>query len=106
MGLTRAEQRDRRTSIVLLATLFLMHPRIPLAFLVTRAHCWLMAKVVHQHTQVPLSRAALQQVPPKPVLVHGVVPSQVQDSAPALLELHQILVQNFLYCFKKIRFRN
>ena len=39
-GLTRAVQRGRRTSLNLLATLLLMHPRIPLAFLAARAHCW------------------------------------------------------------------
>ena len=42
--------------------------------------------VVHQDTQVPLHKAALQQVCPKPVLVHGVVPPQVQDPALAHIE--------------------
>jgi len=64
-----------------------MHPRIPLAFLATRAHCWL---VVHKHSQIPLRTATFQQVHPKPVLVHGVVPPQVQDPALALVELHQV----------------
>ena len=35
--------------------------------------------VVHQDSQVPLRGAALQQVRPKPILMHGVVPPQVQD---------------------------
>jgi len=46
--------------------------------------------VVHQDTQGPFHRAALQQVCPKPVLVHGVVPPQVQDPAFALVEPHQV----------------
>jgi len=41
-GLTRAECRGRITSLDLLAAVFLMHPRRPLAFLATRAHWWLM----------------------------------------------------------------
>ena len=53
----------------------------------TRAHCWIR---VHQDTQVPLRRAALQQVHPKPVLVHGAVPPQVQDPTLALVETHQV----------------
>ena len=44
--------------------------------------------VVYQDTQVPLRRAAFQQVCPKPVLMHGVVPPQVQDPALALVEFH------------------
>jgi len=40
-GLTSAEWRGRRTSLTLLALLFLMHPRIPLALVATKAHCWL-----------------------------------------------------------------
>jgi len=46
--------------------------------------------VVHQDSQVPLRRAALQQVSPKLVLVHGVVPPQVQDPALALVEPRQV----------------
>ena len=38
--MTSPEQRI--TSLYLLTMLFLMHPRIPLAFLATRTHCWLM----------------------------------------------------------------
>jgi len=49
-GLTRAEKRGRRTSFDLLAILLVMHPRIPLAFLAARAHCWL---TVHLSTRTP-----------------------------------------------------
>jgi len=34
--------------------------------------------------------AASQQVSPTPVLVHGVIPPQVQDPALALVELHEV----------------
>ena len=63
-------------------------PEDPISFLGSQGT--LMARglpVVPQHSQVPLRRAALQQVSPKPVLVHGVVPLQVQDPALALVEL-------------------
>jgi len=70
-----------------LPTLFLMHPRIPLAFFATRAHGQL---VISLDTQVTLCRAAVQQVILEPVMVHGVVPPQMQDPALALVELHQV----------------
>jgi len=38
----------------------------------------------------PTRTAALQQVRPEPVLVHGVVPPQVQDPALMLVELHEV----------------
>ena len=40
----------RITSLDLLATLFIMHPRIPLAFLAIGAHCWLMANLLSTRT--------------------------------------------------------
>jgi len=58
-GLTRAEQRGRRTSLDLLATLLLMHPRIPLAFLATRAHWWLMVIFSSTSTLISLSTELL-----------------------------------------------
>ena len=39
-GLTSAEYRGRITSLVLLNAAFLIQARMPLAFLVTWAHCW------------------------------------------------------------------
>jgi len=59
-----AEQSRRITSLSLLDTLFLMHSNIPLAFLATRAHWWLMVAVVLQDSQVILCRAPFQQVSP------------------------------------------
>jgi len=68
-----------------------MHPRIPVAFYGNEGTLLAHGQpVIHQHSQVPLCRAAVQQVRPKPVLVHGVVPPQVQDPALALVELHQV----------------
>ncbi|PKU42718.1 hypothetical protein llap_6967 [Limosa lapponica baueri] len=46
--------------------------------------------IVHQNSQVFLHRAALQLVSPQPVLVHGVIPLQVQDPTLALVEFHQV----------------
>ena len=63
-------------------------PQDPIGFLGSQgtllAHDHL---VTHQDSQVPLCRAALQQVRPKPVLMHGVVSAQVQDPALALLAM-------------------
>ena len=49
-GLTRAEKRRRITPLNLPATLFLKCSRIPLAFLATRAHCWLTANLLSTRT--------------------------------------------------------
>lgn len=49
-GLTRSEWRGRITSLELLATLFLMNPRTPLAFLATRKYCWLMDSLLFTRT--------------------------------------------------------
>jgi len=38
------------TSLNLLAVLFLMHPRVPLVFLATGAHCWLMDNLLSTRT--------------------------------------------------------
>ena len=48
--LTEKLPKKTITSLDLLATLLLMHPRIPLAFLATRAHCWLMANLLSTRT--------------------------------------------------------
>jgi len=62
-GLMKLEQSGRITSLDLPATLFLMHPRVPLAFLAPRACCWLMAKLLSTRTlQVLFCWAPFQQV--------------------------------------------
>jgi len=68
----------------------LMHPRIPLAFLAARAHCWLMVTLSSTRTPRSLSAELLPAGPPQPVLVPGVVPPQVQDPALALVEPHHV----------------
>lgn len=63
--------------------LIVKYPRIPLAFLATRALLAHEHLLVPQDPQVLLHRAALQllteQVCPQPVLVQEVIPSQLQD---------------------------
>ena len=44
----RAE--GRITFLALLATFYSMDPRMPLAFLATRAHCWLISKLLFTRT--------------------------------------------------------
>ena len=49
-GHTRTEWRGRTTSLNLLAIFFVIHLRRPLAFLATRAHCWLMVSLLSART--------------------------------------------------------
>ncbi|GAB0185992.1 cAMP-dependent protein kinase inhibitor alpha [Grus japonensis] len=74
--------------------LFLIQARMLLAFLATWAHCWqLLAHVqpaVNQHPQVLFHQAALQPLFPKPVALHGVVATQVQDLALSLVKPHTV----------------
>ncbi|PKU35805.1 hypothetical protein llap_13892 [Limosa lapponica baueri] len=46
--------------------------------------------VVHQDSQAFFHRAALQQVSLQSLLVHGVIPPQVQHSTLAFVEFHQV----------------
>ncbi|KAK4816500.1 hypothetical protein QYF61_017461 [Mycteria americana] len=90
-----AEYRGTITSLVLLATLFLLQARVPnqdaIGFLghlgTLLAHIQL---AVNQHSQVLLCQAAFQPLFPKPVALHGVVVTQVQDPALGLVEPHTI----------------
>ncbi|KAF4794877.1 hypothetical protein TURU_097864 [Turdus rufiventris] len=93
MCLTRAEQRGRIMSLDLLAMLFLMLPRIPMAFLATRALLAHGQLVLYQDIQVFLCRATyFQQNNPQPVLVHGAILFQVQNSAFTFVEFQMLLV--------------
>lgn len=68
-----------------------MHPEIPLAFLASRAHSWLMANLLPTRTpKALLHRALLQQVMSQPVLILVVIPSQVQDSILAFVKPYLI----------------
>jgi len=46
--------------------------------------------VIHQDTQVPLCRAAFQQVSPELVLVYWGTPAQLQEPTHVLVELDQV----------------
>ncbi|TRZ13217.1 hypothetical protein HGM15179_013891 [Zosterops borbonicus] len=78
------------TSLLLLATLFLIQTRMPLAFLATRAHCWLMFICCHENPQVPFCLGTVQPHPPQPIALQGVVVAKMQDSALGLLKIHPI----------------
>ena len=71
-GLTRAEYRGRITSLLLLTALFLLQARMPLAFLATLAHCWLMFSSVLTNTPRSISSTVFQPLFPKPVALPGV----------------------------------
>ncbi|KAK4811014.1 hypothetical protein QYF61_015718 [Mycteria americana] len=60
---------------------------MPLAFLATWAHCWLIFSQLLTNTP---SWAAFQPLFPKPVALHGVAVAQVQDLAPSLVKPHTI----------------
>jgi len=49
-GLTNTDRERRITSLDLLATFFLMHPRTPMVFLATRAHWWFVANLLSTRT--------------------------------------------------------
>ena len=50
--------------------------------------------VIPQDTQVPLRRAALQQVHPKPALMHEVVPPQAQEFSEKSLVQWVMMITN------------
>ena len=50
----------------------------------------------HQHPRVLFYKAAFQLGSPQHILVHGVVPPQVQDFALLLVEPHEVPVSPFL----------
>ncbi|RMC16011.1 hypothetical protein DUI87_08218 [Hirundo rustica rustica] len=78
------------TSLLLLATPFLIQARMPLALLPTWAHCWLMFSCCHQYPQVPFLLGIVQPHRPQPITLQGVIVAKVQDSALGLIELHLV----------------
>jgi len=54
---------------------------------------------VDQHTQVLFRWATFQPLFPKPVALHGVVVTQVQDLAFGLVEIHTVGVSPLIYSF-------
>ncbi|RMC16470.1 hypothetical protein DUI87_06405 [Hirundo rustica rustica] len=78
------------TSLLLLATPFLIQARMPLALLATWAHCWLMVSCWHQYPQVPFLLGTVQPHRPQPITLQGVIVAKVQDSALGLIKLHLV----------------
>ncbi|TRZ24887.1 hypothetical protein HGM15179_002236 [Zosterops borbonicus] len=78
------------TSLLLLATPFLIQARMPLASLATWAHCRLMFSCCHQNPQVPFCLGTVQPHHPQPITLQGVIVAKVQDSALGLMKLHPI----------------
>ncbi|RMC15649.1 hypothetical protein DUI87_07851 [Hirundo rustica rustica] len=75
------------TSLLLLATPFLIQARMPLALLATWAHCWLMFSCCHQNPQVPLLLGTVQPHCPQPITLQRVIVAKVQDLALGLIKL-------------------
>ncbi|KAK4827393.1 hypothetical protein QYF61_017798 [Mycteria americana] len=65
---------------------------MPLAFLATWAHCWLIFRRLSTNTPRFFSARQLSSIAlyPKPVALHGVAVAQVQDLALSLVEPHTI----------------
>ncbi|RMC04907.1 hypothetical protein DUI87_18082 [Hirundo rustica rustica] len=78
------------TSLLLLATPFLIQARMPLALLATWAHCWLMFSCWHQHPQVPFLLGTVQPHHPQPIMLQGVIVAKVQDSGLGLTKRHPV----------------
>jgi len=64
----------RITCLALLATLFVTHPWVPLAFLATWAHLWLMASLLPTRTPRSFSAQLLCGSSARLVLMHAVTP--------------------------------
>ncbi|TRZ21716.1 hypothetical protein HGM15179_005385 [Zosterops borbonicus] len=75
------------TSLLLLATPFLIQAGMPLAFLATWAHCWLMFSCCHQCPQVPFCLGTVQPHHPQPITLQGIIVAKVQDSTLGLIKL-------------------
>lgn len=74
----------RITFFNLLAALEAAQPSLPLAFFITTAYCWNM------FTFSPTRTFSAKLLLGQSVLVHGVIPSQIQDSALAFVRLHEV----------------
>lgn len=69
LGSYQSRVEGQNLSLALLTTLLWMQPRIPVAFWAGNIYCWGMFTLIHQHTQVFLSRAALNPFTSQPVLM-------------------------------------
>lgn len=87
----------KRSPLPLLSVLCLMQLRMPAVIFAMRAHCWLTFNLVSIRTPKGLlCTAAFQLGSSQLVVVPGVVPSQGQDFALPLVELHEGPVGPFL----------
>ncbi|KAK4809169.1 hypothetical protein QYF61_006427 [Mycteria americana] len=94
-GLTSAELRGRITFLELLAVLYLMQPRIPLAFCAARAHYWLMFNLVPTRILRSFFARLLSSWVAPSIYWGGILP-QVQVFALLLVELHEVPLSLFL----------
>ena len=78
------------TALLLLAMLFLIQARMPLAFLATWPHCAHVQLSIDQYPQVCFLYTVLQSLCSKPVVLPGVVVAKVQDLPLGLVEPHPI----------------
>ena len=86
----RVEYRGTITSLFLLATLFLVQARMPLALLATWAQLAHVQLSSNQPPLVPFLFTVIQPLSPKPIALHGVIVAKVQDLALGLAEPHPI----------------
>ena len=70
-SLTSAEYRGMITFLLMLATLFLIQARMPLAFLSTWARCWLMFSWLSTSTPKSFSAGNFPATPPQACSVAG-----------------------------------
>jgi len=84
-----AMYKEMVTSLFMLATLFLLQTRLLLAFLANWAHCWLVfSQLLIMTPRSFTARQLSSHFSPKPVQLHGVVMTQVQDLALTLVQYH------------------
>ncbi|KAF4794649.1 hypothetical protein TURU_099501 [Turdus rufiventris] len=76
------------TSLLLLDALFLIQARMPLAFLATRAQCWLMFSRLYQHPQVPFCLGTVQPHHSQSVMLQGVIVAKMQYSVLGFIKFH------------------
>ena len=84
-SLTSTEYTGTNNSLLLLAALFLIQARVPLAFLATWAHCWFMFSWLSANSPRSFSSVQPSSHCPKPVVLHRVF---VQDPALGLVEAY------------------
>lgn len=94
-GLTGAERRGRIISLDQILTQFLMQHKTPWAFFPTRSRCSLTFNWVSTRILRSFSAKLFQMVSPQHVLVHGVISTEVQDSAFLYLKFHKVPVNLF-----------